>query len=86
MHYCWTHNTCSSISKTHADALSHYWESRQTEQQGSYLCKNTVQLLLGMCQNIKAMPLFAPGTLVQVSSQAVELHSFVRLDFTQVAA
>ena len=34
MHYCWTHNTCSSIAKTHADASSHYWASagRATRQ------------------------------------------------------
>ena len=38
INYCWTHNTCSSIAKTHADALSNYWISRQTEQQGSCLC------------------------------------------------
>ena len=37
-YYCWTHNTCSSISKTHADALNNYWVSRQREQQGSCLC------------------------------------------------
>ena len=38
INYCWTHNTCSSIAKIHADALSNYWVSRQTEQQGSCLC------------------------------------------------
>ena len=43
MHYCRTHNTCSSIAKTHADALSHYWASRQAEQQGSFF----VQLPIG---------------------------------------
>ena len=32
-----SHNTCSSIAKTHA-VLSKYWVSRQTEQQGNCLC------------------------------------------------
>ena len=36
--HCWNHNTCSSIAKTYADALSNYCVSRQTEQQGSCLC------------------------------------------------
>ena len=53
MHYCWTHNTCSSIAKTHPDALSHYWASRQTRATRQlFVQKNTVQLLLAMCQII----------------------------------
>ena len=33
--------------KTHADALSHYWASRQTEEQGN--CPQEMTLL-GLCQ------------------------------------
>ena len=33
--------------KTHADALSHYWVSRQTEEQGN--CPQEMTLL-GLCQ------------------------------------
>ena len=44
---CWTHNTCSSIAKTHADALNNYWVSRQAGQQlpTGNDSVNTVQLL-----------------------------------------
>ena len=51
MHYCWTHNTCSSITKTHADALSHYWSSRQAEQQRymTYTCNAYVDNCVDNC-------------------------------------
>ena len=49
INYCWTHNTCSLIAKTHADALSNYWVSRQ--QQGSCLCNCPQELTMQTLYN-----------------------------------
>ena len=38
----WTHNTCSSKGKTHADALNNYWVSRQTEHKAAVYCPQEV--------------------------------------------
>ena len=63
-----------TIHAVDADALSNYWVSRQTEQQGSCWLPtgndsvNTVQLFLGVCQIVQAAPLIARGVAVQVSS------------------
>ena len=55
INYCWTHNMCSSIAKTHADSLSNYigYLGRQRNKQllpTENDSVNTVQLLLGVRQ------------------------------------
>ena len=72
-----SHNTCSSIAKTHA-VLSKYWVSRQDRATRQLFVQfptgndsvNTVQLLLGMSQIVQTALLIAHGEAVQVSSWA----------------
>ena len=58
---CWTHNTCSSIAKTHADALRYLGRQQLFVQLPTGNDSvNTVQLLFGVCQI--ATPIIAPST------------------------
>ena len=65
MHYCLACNTCSSIAKTRADALSHYWGHLHVGRQinkaavcaiahRKWQCINTVQLL-GVCSGASSL-------------------------------
>ena len=77
MHYCWTHNTCSSIAKTHADALSHYWASRQTRKTRQLFVQKTLYNYYWACTNYYRPCLYLH--MVHWSKCPVRLRSWIAL-------